>query len=51
MTEKLYYIDSHMKEFTAEVTSCTENGGRYEVVLDRTAFFPRAEDSSATAGT
>lgn len=22
MTEKLYYIDSHMKTFTAAVTSC-----------------------------
>ena len=35
MTEKLYYIDSHMKAFTATVTSCEKNGDRFEVTLDR----------------
>ena len=50
MTEKLYYIDSHMKEFTAEVTSCTENGGRYEVVLDRTASFPEGGGQLGDSG-
>ncbi len=35
MTEKLYYIDSHMKAFTATVTS--------------RRFSPRAAASSATA--
>ena len=45
-TEKLYYRDSHRKEFDAVVLSCEEKrtadgkktGDR--VVLDRTAFFP-----------
>ena len=45
MTEKLFYQDSHMKEFDAEVLSCEvfqDKNGRelYRVVLDRTAFFP-----------
>ena len=40
MTEKLYYIDSHMKTFTATVTACEKDGERYLVTLDRTAFFP-----------
>jgi len=40
MTERLYYTDSHTKEFTATVTSCTPKNGVWEVILDRTAFFP-----------
>ena len=40
MTERLYYKDSHMAEFTATVISCEKSGDNYEVVLDRTAFFP-----------
>ena len=39
-TEKLFYRDSHMKEFTARVLSCEEGKKGYQVVLDRTAFFP-----------
>ena len=45
-TEKLYYRDSHRKEFDAVVLSCEEkrtaDGKKtgYRVVLDRTAFFP-----------
>ena len=40
MTEKLYYEDSHLAQFTARVLSCEQAGERYEVILDRTAFFP-----------
>ena len=40
MTEKLYYTDGSMREFTAAVVSCTEEDGRIAVELDRTAFFP-----------
>lgn len=40
MTQKLYYEDSHLAVFTAVVTSCEAAGEHYEVVLDRTAFFP-----------
>ena len=45
-TEKLYYHDSHGREFTATVLSCEEKvtakGKKegYRVVLDRTLFFP-----------
>lgn len=38
MTEKLFYSDSHLREFTAEVVSCEKRDGHYEVELDRTAF-------------
>ncbi len=40
MTQKLYYEDSHLAQFTARVLSCGQAGERYEVILDRTAFFP-----------
>jgi len=45
-TEKLYYKDSHMKEFEATVVSCEEKlsskGEKegYRIILNRTAFFP-----------
>lgn len=39
-TEKLFYTDSHMEEFTATVFDCQPSADGYRVVLDRTAFFP-----------
>ena len=40
MTEKLYYEDSYIKEFSATVLSCERVGENFAVVLDKTAFFP-----------
>ena len=40
MTRKLYYEDSHIKQFTATVLSCEQGKEHWEVVLDQTAFFP-----------
>lgn len=42
MTEKLFYTDSHLQEFTAEVVSCRPCDNGYEAVLSRTAFFQKA---------
>ena len=39
-TEKLYYRNSHMTEFTAQVLSCEQGKHGWDVVLDRTAFYP-----------
>ena len=39
-TIKLYDNDSHEKEFTALVQSCTKSGDFFKIELDRTAFFP-----------
>lgn len=50
MTEKLYYEDSHLRHFAATVLSCAESGGRYEIVLDRTAFFPGGGGHPADRG-
>ena len=38
--KKLYYADSHLKEFTAVVTGCAEVKGGWAVTLDATAFYP-----------
>jgi alanyl-tRNA synthetase len=40
MTERLYYTDSFLREFDAKVVSCEERDGSFEVLLDRTAFYP-----------
>ena len=39
-TERLYYNDSFLREFEARVISCEPRGAQFEVVLDRTAFYP-----------
>lgn len=39
--ERIYHQSSYEREFTATVTGCREgNDGRWEITLDRTAFFP-----------
>ena len=50
MTEKLYDLDSHLREFTAAVTSCTEANNGYAVTLDRSAFFPEGGGQTADTG-
>jgi alanyl-tRNA synthetase len=40
MTERLYYHDSFLYEFDAEVLEVVEAAGQTALVLDRTAFYP-----------
>lgn len=53
MTEKLYYKDNRLQEFTARVTACEwdEKKKLYGVVLERTAFFPEGGGQYADPGT
>ena len=53
MTDKLFYQDSHLNKFEAEVISCgpvEREEGRYEIVLDQTAFFPEGGGQYADHG-
>lgn len=50
MTQRLYYQDAHLSRFQAVVVSCREDGGRWAVVLDRTAFFPEGGGQPADTG-
>lgn len=51
MTEKLFYTDPFLKEFTATVISCEKEKDIYAVVLDRTAFYPEGGGQPADHGT
>lgn len=50
-TRKLYYEDSHIKEFDAMVIDCRPYKDGYGVVLDRTAFFPAGGGQDSDNGT
>ncbi len=50
-TEKLYDADAYLTTFTAQVLSCVSVDGGYDVVLDRTAFFPEAGGQTPDRGT
>jgi len=40
MTDRLYYQESYLAEFGAQVISCIPAGEVFRVMLDRTAFYP-----------
>ena len=50
MTEKLYYLDSHLFSFRAKLLACTPWKEGYALELDRTAFFPEGGGQSADTG-
>ncbi len=49
-TKRLYFENAYIKEFDARVLSCEEGKNGYEIVLDETAFFRKAEDSPQIRG-
>ena len=50
MTEKLYYLDPYMREFSATVLECREGKKGWETVLDRSAFYPEGGGQPGDSG-
>lgn len=50
MTEKLYYKDSYISEFSARVLSSKPYKNTFDIVLDQTAFFPEEGGQSSDKG-
>ena len=50
MTEKLFYENAYQKTFEATVTDCREGKKGYEVILDRSAFYPEGGGQPGDTG-
>ena len=50
MTKRLYYEDSHQREFEAFVTACEPEGNFWRISLDQTAFFPEGGGQAGDSG-
>ena len=50
-TEKLFYQDAYLKETTAKVLECRKGKHGYEIVLDRTCFYPEGGGQPGDRGT
>ena len=49
-TAKLFYEDSHLRRFSAEVLSCEPSKHGYDVILNQTAFYPEGGGQPGDTG-
>lgn len=50
ITDRIYERDPSVKEFDCTVLSCKKTGKGYEIILDRTAFFPTGGGQGCDTG-
>lgn len=50
MTDLIYLSDSYKKELTGKILSVTKKGAHWEVVLDRTIFYPQGGGQPSDKG-
>jgi alanyl-tRNA synthetase len=50
MTQKLYYEDQYIKEFSSEVIDIIEKENEFHIQLDKTAFFPGGNNQPCDIG-
>lgn len=50
-TQRLYYLDAYLCEFTSTVTECTKDGDAYLLVLAQSAFYPTSGGQPHDGGT
>lgn len=50
-TEKLYYQDAHLRQFSATVTGCEKSEKGWLITLSATAFYPEGGGQAADTGT
>src|SRR5271168_622416 len=51
LTDRLYYHDAFLREFDATVVSCEQEGPRWKVILNKTAFYPTSGGQPHDLGT
>jgi alanyl-tRNA synthetase len=51
VTERLYYTDPYITEFSARIVRIADHQGRTAAILDRTAFYPTSGGQPHDTGT